>query len=132
MPRIVVIGNAGGGKSTVARELAKARELRHIEIDRLLRQQGWMLTPTDVYERQHAEFVAGDNWVIDGLGQQASIAERIARATDVVLIDMPLWMRFWLAAERQIAYAVGTLQNAPGGITETLNGAIGSNEPATR
>jgi adenylate kinase family enzyme len=88
MPRIVVIGNAGGGKSTVARELATARGLPHVEIDRLLWQDGF--APTDVYERQHAEIVAGDNGVIDGLGQQASIAERIARATDVVLIEMPL------------------------------------------
>jgi hypothetical protein len=53
MPRIVVIGNAGGGKSTVARELATARGLPHVEIDRLLWQDGF--APTDVYERQHAD-----------------------------------------------------------------------------
>jgi len=36
MSRIVIIGNAAGGKSTLARKLAIARKLRHIEIDRLL------------------------------------------------------------------------------------------------
>jgi adenylate kinase family enzyme len=36
MSRIAIIGNAGGGKSTLARKLAKQRGLRHIEIDRLL------------------------------------------------------------------------------------------------
>jgi hypothetical protein len=31
---------------------------------------------------------------------------------------MPLWMHFWLAAERQIAWVSGTLVHAPGGISE--------------
>jgi adenylate kinase family enzyme len=106
MSRIVIIGNAGGGKSTLARTLAKQRGLRHVEIDRMLWQEGWQLTPNDVYARQHAEIIKGDGWVIDGLGQQVSIPDRVSRATDIILIDMPLWMHFWLAAERQIAWTV--------------------------
>ena len=69
MSRIVIIGNAGGGKSTLARKLAMARGLQHVEIDRLLWQKGWKLTPTDVYVRQHDDIIASDHWVIDGLGQ---------------------------------------------------------------
>ena len=77
-----------------------------------------MLTPEDVYTRQHREIIQEDEWVIDGLGRQESIAERIGRATEIILIDMPLWMHFWLAAERQIAWATGTLDYAPGGIAQ--------------
>jgi hypothetical protein len=118
MPRIVIIGNAGGGKSTLARKLAMARGLQPIEIDRLLWQDGWKLTPTDIYMRQHDDIIASDDWVMDGLGQQTSIPSRITRATEVILIDMPLWMHFWLAAERQIAWAAGNLEHAPGGIAQ--------------
>jgi len=114
--RIVVIGNSGGGKSTLARRLAERRALRHVEVDRLLWQEGWVLTPEDVYLRQHRELIAEDAWVIDGLGRQGSIAERVGRATELILVDMPLWMHFWLAAERQIAWARGALDHAPGGI----------------
>jgi hypothetical protein len=99
MSRIVIIGNAGGGKSTLARKLAVARGLQHVEIDRLLWQEGWKLAPTDIYMRKHDDIIATDDWVIDGLGQQTSIPSRIARATEVILIDMPLWMHFWLEAE---------------------------------
>jgi hypothetical protein len=53
--------------------------------------------------------------VIDGLGRQDSIAERLARSTEIVLVDMPLWMHFWLAAERQIAWAHGRLGDPPAG-----------------
>lgn len=118
MVRVVIIGNAGGGKSTLARKLAEQSGLRHIEIDRLLWQPGWSLTPTDTYNCQHDEILEGDDWIIDGLGQQASIPRRIARASAIVLIDMPLWMHFWLAADRQIAWATGDLKYAPGGIAE--------------
>ena len=113
-----MIGNAAGGKSTLARHLARRRELPLIEVDRLLWQQGWQLTPAADYARGHAEIVAQDRWVIDGLGRQDSIAERLARSTEIILIDMPLWMHFWLAAERQIAWARGRLDHPPAGAAE--------------
>jgi adenylate kinase family enzyme len=118
MARVVIIGNAGGGKSTLARKLAEQNGLRHIEIDKLLWQPGWKLTPTDIYDREHDEIIKADDWIIDGLGHQASIPRRLARASAIVLIDMPLWMHFWLAADRQIAWATGNLKDAPGGIAE--------------
>jgi hypothetical protein len=116
--RIVVIGNAAGGKSTLARHLARRRELPLIEVDRLLWQQDWQLTPAADYARGHAEIVARDRWVIEGLGRQDSIAERLARSTQIILIDMPLWMHFWLAVERQIAWARGRLDHPPAGAAE--------------
>jgi adenylate kinase family enzyme len=118
MPRLVIIGNSGGGKSTLARKLAERRGLRHVEIDRLLWQDGWVLTPEDDYRRQHREMIGEEDWVVDGLGRQDSIAERIGRATHIILIDMPIWMHFWLAAERQIAWGAGRLEHAPGGIAQ--------------
>ena len=38
--RTVVIGNSGGGKSTLARRLAATSKCQHIEIDGLLWQPG--------------------------------------------------------------------------------------------
>jgi adenylate kinase family enzyme len=116
--RIVVIGNAAGGKSTLARHLARRGALPLFEVDRLLWLPGWQLAPEADYARGHAEIVAQDRWVIDGLGRQDSIAERLARSTEVILIDMPLWMHFWLAAERQIAWAQGRLLDPPAGAAE--------------
>ena len=118
MARIAVVGNAGAGKSTLARAIAACRGLPHVEIDSLLWQEGWKLTRIEIYMRRHAELIAGDAWVIDGLGHQASMAGRFERATEIVLIDMPLWMHFWLAAERQVAWASGQLEHKPGGISQ--------------
>jgi len=42
--RIAVIGNSGGGKSTLARKLAAKRGLPYAEIDALLWRPNWELT----------------------------------------------------------------------------------------
>ncbi|SFK03179.1 adenylate kinase [Bradyrhizobium sp. Gha] len=104
MTRIAIIGNAAGGKSTLADKISAGRGLPRIEVDKLLWEQGWKLAPADVYENRHSAAIAGDKWVIEGLGSQASIPARISRATEIVLIDLPLWVHFALAAERQVRW----------------------------
>ncbi len=105
MSRVVVIGNAAGGKSTLARQMSIARRLPLVEIDKLLWQDGWRLAPPEDYSAQHATAIARDEWIIEGLGSQASIPARIARATEVLLIDLPLWVHFALSAERQARWS---------------------------
>jgi adenylate kinase family enzyme len=113
MKRAVIIGNSGGGKSTLARRLSSAWQCDHVEIDALMWQQGWQLTPVEIYNAEHARLIAEESWIIDGLGRLDSIPARLASATDIVLIDMPLWMHFWLAAERQIRWSAGGIENPP-------------------
>ncbi len=107
-----------GGKSTLARDLANRRGLRLVEVDQLLWQKGWKLTPEEIYVRRHAEIIGQDDWVIEGLGRQNSIAGRLARATEIVLIDLPLWVHFWLAAERQSLGRITVSMIPPAGSAE--------------
>jgi adenylate kinase family enzyme len=118
MKRAVVIGNSGGGKSTLARRLSAAWQCRHVEIDGLLWRPEWQLTPVEIYHAEHARLIAEENWIVDGLGRLESIPERLARATDIILVDMPLWVHFWLAAERQIEWSTGTIENPPAGLAK--------------
>jgi len=92
MSRVAIIGNAAGGKSTLARQMSLARSLPLVEIDNLLWKEGWHLAPPAEYNAKHAAAIAQDEWIIEGLGTQASIPARIARATEVVLFDLPLWV----------------------------------------
>lgn len=70
-------------------------------MDKLLWNPGWVLAPPEIYNAKHSAAIAGEAWIIEGLGSQGSIPARISRATEVVLIDLPLWVHFALAAERQ-------------------------------
>ena len=116
MERVVIIGNSGGGKSTLARRLADKHGLPCQEVDAILWQPGWVPMPADLYDAEHTRLIAGERWIIEGLGRRESIAARLARATDIVLVDLPLWMHFWLAAERQLAWASGQLAHPPAGL----------------
>jgi len=116
--RIAVIGNSGGGKSVLARRLALALQLPCVEVDSLLWLPGWKLAPPTSFEQEHARAIDADRWVIEGLGARTSLPARLQRATHIVLIDMPLWVHFWLAAERHVAWSAGRLEHPPAGITE--------------
>lgn len=80
-------------------------------------QPGWQLTPVEIYNAGHARLIGQESWIIDGLGRLDSIPQRLARATDIVLIDMPLWMHFWLAAERQLRWSSGQIEHPPASLT---------------
>jgi len=118
--RIAIIGNAGGGKSTLARALAAARDLPLTEVDKLLWRPGWEITPEDEFDALHEPLIAGERWLIEGMGHLHSIRPRLLRATWVVFIDMVLWQHFWLAAERQIEQALGTLEHPIAGLGEPI------------
>lgn len=99
----------------MARHLAKTRNLPHIEIDEIFWMPDWTTVPPEIYERDHDAALAMPDWIIDGGGDLASVRKRADRATDLILLDFPLWVHFWHAAERQMAWATGQLEHPPGG-----------------
>lgn len=96
------------------------RDLPYVEIDAVLWLPGWRQATDERFDAAHARIVADDRWLIDGLGRLESIPARLDRAGEIILIDMPLWMHFWLTAERQIAWATGKLKNPPAGLTDMV------------
>lgn len=114
-PRIAIVGNAGGGKSVLARRLAQDLQLPLLELDRILWREDWRPAPEAIYKEAHSQMIATGAWIIDGLGRRDSISERLRRTTVIILIDMPIWMHFWLAAERQTAWKDGILEDPPAG-----------------
>jgi hypothetical protein len=57
--------------------------------------------------------MAGDRWIIDGWGPWSSVEDRMILSDAIIFVDLPLWMHFWLAAERQIAIARGQDRTDP-------------------
>lgn len=105
--RVMIIGNGGGGKTTLAYRMARSYDLPLTEVDALQFQAGWERTP----EPQLRAAIAGahqeSRWLIDGFGPWDQIEERAGLADLIVFVDHPIWVHFWWAAERQIAAALG-------------------------
>jgi len=107
MRRVVVIGNGGGGKSSLCAALARATGLPWVEVDQLQFGPGWQRIDPAVVTARIDDVIARDAWILDGFGPWATIEARCQRADTLILVDHPLWVHFWWAAERQIAAARG-------------------------
>jgi adenylate kinase family enzyme len=89
MQRIAVVGSAGSGKTTVARELADRLRLPHIELDAIFHQPGWEPMPDDEFAEQVSVAIAGDRWITDGNYQRVSRPIIWPRADTIVFLDLP-------------------------------------------
>lgn len=90
MKKVAVFGNAGGGKSTLARKLSDITRLPLHTVDMLQYRAGGAKVPHDEYLRAHAELLRCDAWIIDGFGCRESAWERFACADTLIYIDLPL------------------------------------------
>jgi adenylate kinase family enzyme len=88
MRRILVIGSAGAGKSTLARRLSHALELPLIEMDRIYWRAGWTEPSKAEWRQSIAELVAAPAWVMDG-NYGGTFDLRMPRADTVVWLDLP-------------------------------------------
>ena len=101
MTRIALLGNAGGGKSTLSRRLRDRLKLPLHSIDQLQWRPGWTPVPADELAEAHVRILGGPRWIIDGWGDFSLIAERFQKADTIVLIDYPLWRHYFWALKRQ-------------------------------
>lgn len=103
----MIIGNGGGGKTTLAYLVAEAYRLPLTEIDTLQFQPGWARTPQPALRQTIQAAQAAERWLIDGFGPWDQIEERAQLADMIIFVDHPIWVHFWWACERQIAAALG-------------------------
>lgn len=101
MQRIAVIGNAGGGKTTLSRLLGDALQVPVYHVDSIQYRSGWVKTPSDECDRRLDELAAAESWIIDGFGSDGAIERRLRAADTVVFIDFPLPVHYWWVCKRQ-------------------------------
>ena len=111
MKRVAVFGNAGGGKSTLARRLAELTRLPLHPIDIIQFRPGGVKVSHDELLKMHADLLRQDQWIIDGYGSVASAWERFARADTLVYVDLPLITHHWFVTKRLIK---GLFADPPG------------------
>jgi hypothetical protein len=102
MKRVAIFGNAGGGKSTLARRLAEITGLPLHIVDILQFKQGGEAVHHDDYVAMHRALLGQDTWIIEGYGDTPTAWERFARADTLVYIDLPLPVHYWRVTKRLI------------------------------
>ncbi len=101
MCRVVIFGNGGAGKSTLARKLGAATGLPVIHLDREFWRPGWEEPPDDEWHARVHELVKAERWIMDGnFGSTMDI--RIAAADTIVFLDLPTHVCIWRIIDRAL------------------------------
>jgi adenylate kinase family enzyme len=100
MKKVALLGNAGGGKSTLGARLSAGKGIPLYSIDQLQWKPGGVAVPDEEFERQHDEIMARDSWILDGFGTFPTYLRRLEAADTIILIDHPLWRHYCWTARR--------------------------------
>jgi adenylate kinase family enzyme len=111
MKRVAIFGNAGGGKSTLARELAAITGLPLYVIDEIKFRPGGSEVPHEEYLQLHSAVVSRDAWIIDGFESQRLAWERFEAADTLVHVDLPLAVHVLWVTKRLVK---GLFADPPG------------------
>lgn len=97
--RIAIAGVTGAGKSTLARRIAKARDLPYRELDSLYHGPGWQ--PLSSFERDVQVLTAAPVWVVEW---QYPAARPViaARADTLIWLDLPIRVTLFRVFRRTV------------------------------
>ncbi|KAH6912007.1 hypothetical protein BKA70DRAFT_1266198 [Coprinopsis sp. MPI-PUGE-AT-0042] len=89
--RVLVLGNSGSGKSTVAVRLSTILGIPVFSLDRLFWRPNWIMTPREVFREQVAEALdaTDGSWVVEGDYSRMLGTLVFDRTTDVIWLDPP-------------------------------------------
>src|SRR2546430_456353 len=97
--RILILGGTGSGKTTLARELAAALQVPHVELDSLYFGADFSTAPLPLLRERTSAAIAGDRWVTDG-NKQAVRDLVWPRADTIVWLDYSAYVSLWRLARR--------------------------------
>jgi adenylate kinase family enzyme len=123
--KVAVFGNAGGGKSTLARKLAELTRLPLYVVDMMQFRPGGTAVPQDEFLKVHAELLRRDAWIIDGYGSVKLSWERFSVADTLVYVDLPLLVHFRWITKRLLKGLFASPEGWPEG-TPVISSSVSS------
>jgi len=103
MKKILVIGSSGAGKSTFARRLHQATNLKLIHLDQLHWKPNWVEPAKDEWRKIVEETIKRDEWIMDG-NFSGTMELRIEVCDAVIFLDFPRTVCIWRILKRVAKY----------------------------
>lgn len=88
MKRVLVIGSAGAGKSTLALALKEILDLPVIHLDSVYWQPGWVETPKAEWQARVESLLLRKEWIMDG-NYGGTLELRLQACDTVFYLDFP-------------------------------------------
>ena len=120
MKRILIIGNSGGGKSTMAAKMAQILDLPLIHLDTHFWQPGWTEPPDEEWHEIVKSLISREKWIMDG-NFSGTLTIRAERADTIILLDMPRYVNMTGIFRRVIKYYGKRRPDLPDGCPEKFD-----------
>ena len=120
MKRILIIGCAGAGKSTLARALSEKLDVPIIHLDQLYWDANWQMRESEVFTALVAKAVEGECWIMDG-NYTSTMPLRLEKADMLIHLDMPRWRCLWRVFWRTIKHYRRSRADMPEGCVERFD-----------
>jgi adenylate kinase family enzyme len=121
MKRIVILGPAGGGKSTLARSVGERLGAPVVHLDALYWEPGWKALPIETFRSRLTEAISGDTWITDGNYAIHTFDLRMRRADLVIWVERPRLHCIWRVFRRAISGYFRTDENLADGCKEKFD-----------
>lgn len=100
MKRVLILGCAGTGKSTLARQLGERLDIRVVHLDAMNWQPGWNPRTPVTFRALVTQAVSADAWITDGNYAVLTFDLRMPRADLVIWLERPMHECFWRVFKR--------------------------------
>lgn len=99
MKRILIIGNAGSGKTTFAMALAEKTGLPLVHLDKLFWRGKWEMLPKEEFDPLLQTELEKEEWIIDG-NFSRTLPHRLKYCDTVFYFDFPAALCLWGITKR--------------------------------
>ena len=89
MRRVLIIGNAGSGKSTFAKKLAKTTGLSLVHLDKIYWRGNWEHLTREEFDKALQAELEKEEWIIDG-NFSRTLPRRLEYCDTVIWLDLPV------------------------------------------
>ena len=120
MERILIIGNAGSGKSTFARALAQKSGLPLVHLDQLYWNGCWEHVSKEEFDILLQAELEKPQWIIDG-NFNRTLPHRLEYCDHVFFFDMPTWLCLWGITKRLLTNYGKSREDMGGNCPERLD-----------
>ena len=100
MNKVVVFGKPGSGKSTLSKKISTEIGIKLYPLDLIEYKKSGERVAAKEYSQNHADLIAADNWIIEGLGTLESFWLRIDAADTLIYVDLPYYVSYWWITKR--------------------------------